>query len=87
MDGLTEGRIVHYVLPFDINRGSHRAAIVVRVWRDGEDKSLSNGLCQLNVFTDGSNDGPIYSSGSYWATSVHFSENGEPGTWHWIERS
>jgi hypothetical protein len=61
MDGLTEGRIVHYVMP----NGEHRPAIVVRVWRvqdykNGQVVGLphppENGCCQLHVFTDGTND-------------------------------
>lgn len=40
---------------------------------------------QLQVFTDGGNDGAPYTSGLYWATSVKHSEDKEPGTWHYIE--
>lgn len=35
MEGLTEGRIVHYVLP----DGQHRPAIIVKVWRVPDYKS------------------------------------------------
>lgn len=94
MDGLTEGRIVHYVLEDGRSKGQHRPAIVVRDWKQ------ENGLCQLQVFTDGLNDG--FESGHYlhepgaaftlpqnviWRTSVHYDENKEPGTWHWPERA
>ena len=96
MEGLTEGRIVHYVLNEGRDKGEHRPAIVVRVWRtvqwDGEKDFIvpgtpENGCCQLQVFTD--------SDGKYndelppvmWKTSVLFSEAKEPGTWHWIEKA
>jgi hypothetical protein len=88
MEGLTEGRIVHYVMDRGRNQGEHRPAIVVRVWRvNGE--AQANGLCQLQVFTDGLNDGGDLSSGLFWSTSVEYSEPSEnkPRTWHWIERA
>ncbi len=74
---LIEGRIVHYVMP----DGQHRPAVVVQVWN--KDTGCSN----LQVFTDGSNDGPDYRKGLFWATSVIYSENKEPSTWHWPERA
>lgn len=94
--GLTEGRIVHYVLESGRNKGEHRPAIVVRDWKQ------SNGLVQLQVFTDGMNDGfkeshlvsigeegasVVASQNIMWRTSVHYSEDKEPGTWHWIEKA
>src|SRR5438445_12683125 len=75
------GRIVHFVLPDGPSKGEHRPAIIVRVWND-----TYPGI-QLQVFTDGSNDGEAYKSGIYWATSVTYadpSEN-EPRSWHWPE--
>ncbi len=116
MKDLTEGRIVHYVM---LN-GEHRPAFVVRVWRKLEqvDPTLDpfvsqefrevppdNGCCQLQVFTDGSNDVPCnqpyidqmktlhgidpkeVAHGHFWKTSVLFSEEPKPNTWHWIERA
>jgi len=77
MEGLTEGRIVHFVL----ENGQHRPAIVVKVW------NKSTGYVNLQVFTDGGNDGEQYASGQYWATSVMPSETHEPRTWHWIEKA
>lgn len=79
--GLTEGRIVHYVLEDGSHAGDHRPAIVVRVW-DHE-----KGTINLQVFTDGSNDGEQYKSGIAWKTSRLYSEGKEPGTWHWIEKA
>lgn len=96
MDGLTEGRFVHYVMA----DGQHRPAQVVRVWG-------TDGVVNLVVTLDGSNDrgstpyplakdvkadphegqqhqvDPLH----WWATSVRYSEAAEPGTWHWIERA
>lgn len=85
MDGLTEGRIVHYVLPDGRSVGAHRPGIVVMVcpkeWYPPEE-----GRVQLQVFVDGTNDYQDY-SGSVWATSIPYSEGKEPGTWHWIEKA
>lgn len=96
IQGLTEGRIVHYILDEGPNRGEERPAIVVRVWRvqdwDGErsvglPKAPENGCCNLQVFTD-SEDGKNYNDALpavMWVTSVLFGEG--PGTWHWIEKA
>ncbi len=98
MQGLTEGRVVHYVLSEGRNEGQHRSAIVVRNWSNS-DIPGSDGMVNLMVFTDGYNDGleTVFSSEQdktitmrcidlvVWRTSVHYSETKEPGTWHWIE--
>lgn len=81
MDGLIEGRIVHYVLPPPgRNAGQHRGAMIVKVWDN-------LGYVNLLVFQDGMNDGVEYGSGPTWVTSVHYSETKEPRTWHWIEKA
>lgn len=77
MEGLTEGRIVHYVL----ENGQHRPAIVVRKW--GGD----TGCVQLQVFTDQTNDGFKEGENVVWRTSVVYSEEPKPYTWHWPERA
>jgi hypothetical protein len=87
MDGLIEGRMVHFVMP----SGEHRPAVVVRVWHISDSPE---GYSNLLVFVDGSNDvkrsegdpnkEPVT---TIWETSVHYSENHEPRTWHWIERA
>jgi hypothetical protein len=84
MQGLSEGRIVHYVLaPHDLpekhqhKAGTHRPAIVLQVW------SRENGCSNLSVFTDHDNDGL---PPTYWATSRTYSEDPQPGTWHWPEK-
>jgi hypothetical protein len=80
--GLTEGKIVHYVLPDGRSKGEIRPAIVVRVWRDVSPDLIAKGYSNLQVFTDGTND---YEDGTrvLWATSKVYSENYELGTWHW----
>jgi hypothetical protein len=78
LEGVIEGRIVHYVLPGGPNAGESRPAVIVKVW----DKD--SGCVNLIVFPDGSNDGPDFSS---WVTSVLYSEAHEARTWHWIPRA
>lgn len=71
MDGLTVGRVVHYVeghFP-----GNHLAALVAYVW------NKDDGL--INLGGVDSNGEPFRK------TSVRFSEGAEPNTWHWIERA
>jgi len=88
MSGLTEGRVVHYVLPDGPHAGEHRPAIVVKVWRQGDGSPPSNGYSNLMVFLDGSNDTPTgVAHPMLWATSIEFSEEPRPRTWHWIERA
>jgi hypothetical protein len=79
--GLAVGRIVHYVLPSGPNQGEHRPAIVVKIWLPGQD------TVQLQVFIDGANDGPEYTSGLHWATSVSHApaQAHRWGSWHWPE--
>jgi hypothetical protein len=84
MDGLIEGRIVHYVMP---DGQTHRPAMLVQIWnREGPYAGMSN----LQVFTDSANDGrhgEQYAQCPVWAGSVYYSETKEPNTWHWPERS
>lgn len=82
MDGLTEGRMVHYVLPDGCGKGEHRPAVVVRVWRHH-----APDMVNLLVFTDAENDGFFATQAVQWRTSVHNDPDGKPGTWHWIERA
>jgi hypothetical protein len=84
MEGLIEGRIVHYVLPDGRNPGEHRPAIIVKVW----EAHRAQGTVNMQVFTDSQNDylaGPA-TSGVMWATSVPYSEEPKPRTWHWPEK-
>lgn len=95
--GLTESRIVHYVLESGRCQGEHRPAIVVRDWKQ------PNGLVNIQVFTDGWNDDfreahhvntgeqstvVTIVQNTIWRTSVHQDEETKaPGTWHWPERA
>ncbi len=97
MDGVTVGRVVHYVLEGGRSKGEHRPAIIVRDWEQ------ENGLVNMQVFTDGYNDefresaagmqsngqavGLNFSANTLWRTSIHYSEEKELGTWHWPERA
>lgn len=90
--GLTEGRIVHYVLPKSETcrePGAHRPAIIVRVCPSEWGYPVEEGRVNLHVFTDYQNDFSPKDdgfNGSFWATSVaHDSENKMQGTWHFIE--
>src|SRR5215472_9688202 len=72
------GRLVHYIMP---TSGRHRPAIVVEVFGERPD-----GLCNLQVFTDGTNDGFASHAGTLWATSIHRDDTmTRHGTWHWPE--
>jgi hypothetical protein len=88
LEGVTEGRMVHFVMA----DGEHRAAVIVNSW-----PTISNyvetGTVNLSVLLDGSNDHSkagvaITADGMLgWATSVPYSETKEPRTWHWIEKA
>jgi hypothetical protein len=89
VEGLIEGRIVHYILDREPNRGQHRAAMVTRVLNP------DTGAVNLAVFKDGTNDGAgAFSLAGYfyaipleWRTSVLFDAKAlTPGTWHWTEK-
>jgi len=83
MKSLTEGRIVHFVMP----DGQHRPAIVVRKWND------YNGCCNLQVFLDGTNDANSKATreqmdtGIMWVTSAEYSDTKGQRTWHWPEHT
>lgn len=76
MDGLTIGRMVHYVIQESLSDHLlHRAAVITHVWSD-------NGTVNLHVFKDGSFPGIQETP-----TSVMFSQEPKPNTWHWIEKA
>ncbi|MDX2140307.1 MAG: hypothetical protein SF123_19630 [Chloroflexota bacterium] len=82
MEGLTEGRIVHFVL----DNGAHRPATVVNAWKDVA-LYQSEGRVNLLVFLDGENDAEhvgMDAGDTWWRTSVPFSDDKTPGTWHWM---
>ncbi len=88
MDGLTPGRIVHYVT----DDGVHLPAIVVRVWND------LVGVVNLTVFYDHDEyieqievqiDGDtfLYDRTAFVLTTIVYKEDKSPRSWHWIERA
>jgi hypothetical protein len=79
------GRIVIYIpteADFEIlgsgtNRTSPWSAIIAHSWPEIE-AYAADGVVNLQVVTDGP-------KGLLWRTSVHYSDQMEPGTWHWPE--
>ena len=88
MQGLTEGRLVHYVLE-GAHGGKHRPAVIVNSWGERNDNlDDSDVVVNLVVLLDGGNDGAPAKYPMLWVTSVHFDESTfADGTWHWIERA
>lgn len=79
MAGLIEGRIVHYVpVGQPTGEAEHDAAIVARVL--DADKGRVTLVCQ----GVGGNTGRAI---QYVMPCCDYSEDQEPGTWHWIERA
>ncbi len=72
MDGLTVGRMVHYVCP----NGAHRAAIVIDI-----DRLADN--VDLFVFAMPQDE----CGGFFMRTDAEFSQEPKEQTWHWIEKA
>lgn len=76
------GDIVSYVM----SDSAIRPAIVVRVWENQQAGEMVN----LEVFTDGLNDGARFKDGIFWATSVYHVETRREqpiaNTWHWLRK-
>jgi hypothetical protein len=76
MEGLTVGRMVHYVAygtpGGEFPQGIHRAAIVTLV---ESNKSGIVSVCVLNP------------AGVFFNPHCPYSEELKPGTWHWIEKA
>lgn len=86
------GRTVIYTLAdYDLDdghagyaAGKQRPAVIVEDWGNGKhDAHEMSSAVNLQVFTDGSNDGlpPVF-----WKTSVLFSASPRPGCWSWPVR-
>lgn len=73
MEGLIEGRIVHYVA----YNQRHLAALVIGT--DGD-------CVDLAVFTNLQNVAGTKNFGLQFHQQVSYAEDLLPGTWHWIER-
>ncbi|MEO7716278.1 MAG: hypothetical protein ABIY70_08740 [Capsulimonas sp.] len=84
--GLTEGRVVHYVLDKGPSAGQIRPAFVVRVWNRTSTDKASRGCVQLQVFTDAPND---QLENVVHRSSVLYDDGPEPalGTWRWPARA
>ncbi len=82
------GRIVHYVpQPGDIGPYRGRSEGEVLPERPAIVVAVHSGNCvNLQVFTDGLNDGHPEERPLLRKTSVLYSASREPGTWHWPER-
>lgn len=88
------GRVVHYVLSDGDGVkshavGEHRPAIVVRVWPGEYGTNECPDGVNLQAMIDGSNDiDGAHGAGCLllWKTSIPYSSEPKPGTWHWPER-
>jgi hypothetical protein len=74
MEGLIEGRIVHYVA----YNNRHLAAIVIGV----SDKTID-----IALFTNMANTNGVKNFGLQFHQDISYSVDNKPGTWHWIERT
>jgi hypothetical protein len=81
MEGLIEGRIVHYVA-FN-NR--HLAAIVIGVSRVGF--YCPENKVDLALFTNMANVNGVKNFGLQFHQDIGYDENKIPGTWHWVEKT
>lgn len=100
IEGLTPGRMVHYVLAKEDGvrewkAGEHRPAIVVA------QPNADSPKVHLSVFTAGSNDfpgakldalgvansDPMFMPGMLRVNVEHDPSASTPGTWHWPERA
>lgn len=79
MEGVSEGRIVHFVL----NPTRHVAAMIVRAW------SGPDSLVNLELHPDSDHNGMHNDHIPYhdrWRTSIKYDPDFGVGTWHWPER-
>jgi hypothetical protein len=73
MEGLTEGRIVHFV----VSPEQHRAAIVVNI------RDRQSGTCDLFVFSMPQDE----RGGFFMYTEAKYDDSKAEDTWHWIEKA
>lgn len=76
MEGLIEGRVVHYVA----YNGRHLAAMIIGC------EPEEGTLVDLVVFTNMTNVNGEKNFGIQFHQCIPFAESSTPGTWHWIER-
>jgi hypothetical protein len=82
MEGLIEGCIVHTVLndEFGECEGKHRASIVTEVL------DPASGTIYAEVFLT-PKDRIVSNKHRIYSMLLKYSEDKEPGTWHWIEKA
>ena len=73
MEGLIEGRMVHFV----VNANQHRAAIVVNIL------SKESGICDLFVFSMPQDE----RGGFFMQVGAAYDESKNIDTWHCIEKA
>jgi hypothetical protein len=82
MEGLTVGRMVHYVAygtpGGEYEAGAHRAAIVAELHPEMGNKDGSDYYVTLMV---------INPTGIHFHTALYNAAGCIPGTWHWIEKA
>lgn len=102
MEGLTVGRVVHYVLSegdaVEINK-LREAQLPVSEQLPGIQYHIGNKVeagehCAMVIARVWNSDiglinGKMLLDGTddYWATSRSFSDEKKPGSWHWIEKA
>lgn len=74
MDGLIEGRIVHYVA-YNMR---HLAALVI---------GCNESKADLAVFTNMENVAGKKNFGLQFHQDIEYNQEPKPGTWHWTERA
>ena len=80
MDGLVEGRIVHYVLEHPTNGVEYCAAIVSLVLIDSKTKNPTDeGYVHLHFLN-------VFGSPVLVEKAVPYSADAKPRTWHWIPK-
>lgn len=101
MEGLTEGRIVHYVATEQDAIAANRRRVLGaghgESWPAGAQAHIGNDLragdhCPaivVRVWSTSTANLQVFLDGNdvLWETSRAFSETPEPGTWHWIEKA
>jgi hypothetical protein len=83
MEGLTEGRMCHYVA----YNNRHLAAIVIGHREGATALAHPISLADLAVFTNMQNINGLKNFGLQFHQDIAYSEDKEPGTWHWIEKA
>lgn len=97
MEGLTEGRIVHYVLTnADVASIGNARAASGKLNR-GNSAALGDHVPMIIVkvwSNEFGKDNPgvngqcfLDGNDQLWVTSAKFDASGEDGTWHWIEKA